>query len=247
MSSISSTREQVALIGAHFLQELRRILGEKLHAAVIFGAAAFPDDVPTGDVDFHVILLDALTAEEKASLEAMHTAMADAFPPLGAEMDGYYLLLEDARGSTPPKSQLWACATDEAWALHRAHIHAGRCLLLHGPDLTTIYALPSRLEIEEALAHEMHYVEAHATLYPDYAFLQLCRLIYSHETGEVVVSKAEAASWGEIALPAWRQHFMLARKSYAREGTPEERQFMIDEIGAFLDFARKRITAHHYQ
>jgi len=157
------------------------------------------------------------------------------------DMDGYYILLTDARRAQPPQSQMWQRATDKSWALHREHIRAGRHILLHGPDPKEIYLPATWPEIEQALEGELQYVEDHLHQYPDYCILQLCRLIYSYETSDVVVSKAQASDWAHDALPKWRRHIELARKSYARQATPEDREFMLTEIGAFFEFARTQI------
>jgi hypothetical protein len=232
---------EVTTIARAFVTGLRRILGDKLYGAYIFGAAAFPDTLPTGDIDFHVILKGGLTEQERSDLEALHEALAKRFPPLGGEMDGYYILLRDAVGKSPPRSQMWARATDKAWALHRAHIRAGRFIHLHGPEPTQIYAPASWPELERALFDELDYVENHLQQYPDYCMLNLCRLICSFETRDVVISKAEAAAWALDALPAWRRLIQLARKSYARHATPEDRQLLLAEVGCFFEFARARI------
>ena len=234
-------KEQVSAIGEAFVDGLRRILGDKLCGLYIYGAAAFPDDVPTGDIDFHVILTNPLTDDERSRLYELHDSLARDFPPLGVDMDGYYILLADARGAQPPQSQMWQRATDKSWALHREHIRAGRHILLHGPDPKEIYPPATWPEIEQALEGEFQYVEDHLDQYPDYCILQLCRLIYSYETSDVVVSKAQASDWARHALPKWRRHIELARKSYARQATPEDREFMLTEIGAFFEFARTQI------
>lgn len=234
--------QQIAAIGAAFAHSLQTILGKKLVAAYIYGAAAFPDDLPTGDVDFHVILREELTATERAALEELHLDLARDFPPLGAEMDGYYILLADARGSAPPQSQMWRRATDNAWALHREHIRAGRYIALHGPDPRTIYPPADWPELEAALEDEFDYVHRHLHRYPDYCILNLCRLIYSFETRDVVISKAAAAEWAHIHLPAWRRHINLARKSYRGQATAEDRAFMLAEVSRFFDFAATRIA-----
>ena len=228
-----------------FRDGLRRVLGAKLVGAYIYGAAAFPDDAPTGDVDFHVIVEDELTAGERTALDELHKALARQFPPLGAGMDGYYILLDDARRTSPPQSQMWRRATDNAWALHREHIRAGRHIVLHGPDPKTIYPPATWDEIEAALWGEMAFVESHLEAHPDYCILNLCRLIYSFATGDVVVSKAAAAEWAWTHLPAWRRHVELARKSYAGEATEEEMAFMVSEVGGFFEFARERIEQGH--
>ncbi|MFC2099382.1 aminoglycoside adenylyltransferase domain-containing protein, partial [Candidatus Bipolaricaulota bacterium] len=56
----------------------------------------------------------------------------------------------------------------------------------------------------EALVGERQYVAKHLSQYPDYCVLNLCRLIYSHRTGDVVVSKFGAAAWAIDAFPEWR-------------------------------------------
>jgi hypothetical protein len=236
-------REDIPRIADVFVRELERILGENLHSAVIYGAAAFPDTLPTGDIDFHVLLHRPLTDAERTALEAMHEMLAKRFPPLGAEMDGYYLLLADARRSEPPQSELWARATDDAWALHRAHILAGRCLVLHGPETSSIYCPPTWDELEAALYGELAYVERHLYEYPDYCILNLCRLIYSFETHDIVVSKAGAARWAVDALPNWRGAIRLATASYERRASETDRSWMLREIDGLLADAKRRITA----
>jgi len=233
--------EQVSLIGAAFVDGLRSILGDKLVAAYIYGAAAFPDTLPTGDVDFHVILQSELTERERATLEELHGVLARQFPPLGGEMDGYYILLADARREAPPRSQMWKRATDNAWALHREHIRAGRYIRLHGPDPREICPTASWSEMEAALHSELDYVERHLQDYHDYCILNLCRLIYSFETQDVVVSKATAADWAHKHLPQWQPHIELAKKSYARQATAQEREFMLAEVKRFFEFACARI------
>ena len=234
-------REQVSVIGEAFVDGLRRILGDKLYALYIYGAAAFPDDVPTGDIDFHVILTAPLTEDERSRLCELHDALARDFPPLGGETDGYYILLPDARGTSPPQSQMWERATDTSWALHRQHIRAGRRIVLHGPDPRDIYAPATWPELEQALRSELQYVTDHLQQYPDYCILQLCRLIYSHETRDVVVSKARAADWAHDALPDWRRHVELARRSYAGRATAEDRDFMLCQVPALHEYALSRI------
>ena len=193
-----SISQEVSIIGEAFVDGLKRILGEKLHGAYIFGAAAFPDAVPTGDIDFHVILKSELTDDERSELESLHESLAEQFPPLGGELDGYYILLADARRETPPRSQMWRRATDDSWALHREHIRAGRHIVLHGPEPTEIYSPASWPEIETALCGELAYVEKHLREYPDY-----CIQPKQHTTFNLVVITLSVKQHfsGEIRIP----------------------------------------------
>jgi hypothetical protein len=160
--------EQISLINAVFMEGLKTILGGKLHAAYVFGAVAFSDSLPTGDIDFHVILNEPLTSDEKRQLEAFHEDLGQRFPPLGGELDGYYILNKDSRKRTPPQSQLWVSATDYAWAIHRAHILAGRFIKLYGRDPREIYPPTTWDELEQALLSELWFVRDHLFQYPDY-------------------------------------------------------------------------------
>jgi hypothetical protein len=233
--------EEITLINRAFVEGLARILGEKLYGAYIYGATAFPDAVPTNDIDFHVILTSVLTDSERLELEALHESLGRQFPRLGGELDGYYILLEDARRTSPPQSQMWSCAIDTSWALHREHIRAGRHIVLYGPDPREIYPSATWSELEYALRVELEYVETHLLDYPDYCILNLCRLLYSFETRDVVVSKARASEWAYVALPEWRPCIDLARKSYAKQATSSDREFILSAVQRFAKFAEARI------
>lgn len=216
---------------------LEDILGEKLHGIYVYGAVTFPETIHTGDIDFHVILVEPLTESERRSLEAFHELLGDEFPPLGKEMDGYYILLEDAQKRLPPQSQLWKKAVDKAWALHRAHIRAGRCIVVYGPPGRELYPAASWVELESALRDELDYVRRHLQIYPAYCVLNLCRLIYSFQSRDVVISKTAAAAWAESKYPQWRGLIKAANRSYEGRASEEDRQFMAARIGDWYKFA----------
>ncbi|MFQ5808544.1 MAG: aminoglycoside adenylyltransferase domain-containing protein [Armatimonadota bacterium] len=223
------------------LRGLNTVLGGKLHGVYIHGAAAFPDSGPTGDIDFHVVLRETLTSEESHKLKDLHATLAREFPPLGAELDGYYVLLDEAAGTSPPRHQLLPDVTDSSWALHREHMRAGRCIVLHGPDPKAVFCPASWPELAAALQRELEYVQDHLAQYPDYCILNLCRLMCSFDTQDVVVSKAAAAAWAYEAFPEWRRHIDTAKKSYAGQATAQDKEFMRSEVGGLLRFAWERI------
>ena len=241
--SRSAASKKVQAVCAAFAKGLRSILGAKLCGAYVYGDVAFPDRLPTHDIDFHVILNEPLTEAEGPALEELHESLSRRFPPLGGELDGYYILLRDTRRVKRPRSQMWQRATDDAWALHCEHVRAGRCIVLHGPDPTAVYPQPSWSEVEKALRGELRYVERHLRDYPDYCILNLCRLIYSYETRDVAVSKAAASVWARDALPEWRRAIRAARRSYAGRSTPQERESMLAEVKGLFESARARFHA----
>jgi hypothetical protein len=236
-------RPEIRELCLAFCDGLRDALREKLCAVYVYGAVTFPETKHTGDVDFHVILASSPTAAESAALLALHERLAQAFPPLGAELDGYYILESAARGSTPPQHLLFPHLSDESFALHRAHMLAGRVLILYGPDPREIYAAPAWVELAKALDGELDYVAEHLRQYPAYCVLNLCRLMYSHETRDVVTSKAASAAWGIERLPAWRSLIEAARRCYAHEDTAEDRAALSRGVRSFYGFGCAHIAA----
>jgi len=225
------------------LRGLNAALGEKLFGVYLYGALAFPEGGATGDIDFHVILKETLNEGEKSELKDLHATLAQDFPPLGVGLDGYYILLEEARQTSPPRHQLVAGVTDDSWALHREHIRAGRCIVLQGPDPRLVYPAASWPELESALWGELDYVERHLVDYPDYCVLNLCRLMYSFDTRDVVVSKRASAGWAYDAFPEWRPLIEAARKSYDRRATTRDKELLKSEVQSFFDFACEHIRA----
>jgi hypothetical protein len=232
---------EVGAISAAFLNGLKAILADKLFGAYLYGAIVFPETKYTGDVDFHVILACPLSEVERKEIDNLHKELARDYPPLGKEMDGYYILLEDAKRASPPQSQMWNHATDNSWALHREHIRAGKCIVLCGPDPTQIYLPASWPELERALYDELEYVEHHLEEYPAYCVLNLCRLIYSYRTRDVVISKTAAASWAEETYPQWNDIIDFARKTYEGRSTDAAEQYMTDHLPGLYAFAIRQI------
>lgn len=236
-----NTPEEIQELCSAFLQGLQAVLGSKQHGVYLYGAVAFREGGTTGDIDFHVILREPLAEDEKAALRSLHERLARDYPPLGAELDGYYILLEDARRTSPPEHQFLPGVFDVSWALHRAHIRAGRCIVLYGPDPDEIYAPASWGELEHALQGEMEYVERHLAEYPAYCVLNLCRLMYSYRTRDVVVSKRASAAWAVKAFPQWRPLIEAAVKTYDQHATAADRALLESQVEPFFDFARARI------
>jgi len=230
--------KQIDIVGTVFKDGLLDILGDKLYGIYIFGAAAFPGTFPLGDIDVHVILISPLAQDEKTGLEKFHEELDKKYATYEELFDGYYLLLEDARKKAPPCSQMWQLAVDDAWALHRAHILAGRQVTLYGPTPETIYQPADWSELETALYHELDYIEKHLHKYPGYCYLNLCRLIYSFKHRDVVLSKEQAYEWGKKNLTEWKVHIELAGKSYSNQATTGENNFLLGEIEKFLSFAK---------
>jgi hypothetical protein len=222
---------------------LKDVLGDKLYGVYLFGALAFPETTSTKDIDFHVILSGTLSEQEHSGIKQLHARLAEDHPPLGVGMDGHYLLLADAGETARPMSQLAPNYIDDAWALHRAHIRAGRCIVLHGPDPNQIYPAASWAELEADLEEQMQYVKEHLEIYPAYCSLNLCRLMYSFEMRDVVISKAAAAEWALGRFPQWQAIIEAAQRDYAGCARLQDEESMKSEVKALYRFADERIRA----
>lgn len=221
------------------LRGLERILGETLSGVYLYGAIAFPEGGATGDIDFHVLLTAPPGGTQREALAGLHASLARDYPPMGAELDGYYILLEDALHSARPQHQLLPGVYDNSWALHRAHLRAGRCIVLHGPEPGQFLPAPSWPELESALQWELDYVAAHLADAPAYCVLNLCRLIYTFQTHDVVMSKRASAAWGVSRFPDWRLLIEAALLSYDQR--PTSKELLPSRAAAFFDFACEQI------
>jgi hypothetical protein len=222
-------------------QGLVNILKEKLYGVYLYGAVAFPDTDVVHDIDFHVILTETLSEKEKQEINGLHATLGEEFPQFGRELDGYYILLEDALSTTPPKHQLLPGVMDGSWALHREHIRVGRCIILHGPDPKQIFPPCSWQDLERSLLGELRYIEDHLHEFPDYCILNLCRIMYSVSTRDVVISKLMSAVWAQDIFPEWKPLIQAARNSYNKKATPREEEMLDSKINEFLEFSRIRI------
>lgn len=221
-----------------FLNGLITVLQDNLFAVYLYGAWTFPESRATGDVDLHVILAGPLSDDEKSGIFGLHNALAQEFPALAGDgPDAYYILLADARKSAPPRHQLSETMVDASWALHRAHMLAGRCIVLYGPDPSELFLMPSWEELDVALQAELDFVARHLTEYPAYCILNLCRLIYSYQTQDVVVSKYRSAIWAGQAFPEKRAIIEAALKVYDVSASGAEKHLVASEVACFYVLA----------
>jgi len=233
-----------------FRADLLSILGQNLVSIYLFGAIAFPGFEPrAGDIDFYVFLKRPLTASQRTALDVMHRALAREFP-LGIRIDGFYITLSKARGRAIPKRLMYSArgrlhhgGRDDAWALHREHLHHGAYVLVHGPKPEAIVPKVSWPEIERALDLEGLFARRVLRKHAPYAVLNLCRLIYSYETKKVVLSKLEAARWALKTLPnAWQSLIRSALKAYPGRQNSRDLSVLKTSSVAFAGFALARIS-----
>ncbi len=224
-----------------FVGGLKAILGDKLYGVYLYGAAVFADGGPVQDVDCHVILNNRLTAIKMQEIGVLSSQLAEAHPPLGAELDAYFILYDAARLPQNPQHQLRSDIYDNAWALHCAHIRAGQYEILDGPEPDAIFPAPTWTAVAAALDNELAFVQANSQ-YPAFCILNLCRIIYSFQTRDVVVSKRFSGQWARGMYPEWAPLIAAAERHYDQVCLLQAGQGLVEmELDAFLRFAEAEI------
>jgi Domain of unknown function (DUF4111) len=222
---------------------LDQILGNNFAGLFLYGAVAFPHPERWRiDFDFHVLLDRSLTAEEAEGIRVQYAELANA-SNLGADLDGYFVLLADAARPEPPRHQLDPGVRDEAWALHRAHVHAGRYFVVAGLDPRPIVPEPSWLELETALRSELAFVETHPRA-TAFGVLNGARILCSFETRNVVLSKHQAGEWALAALPAdWHELIRAAIRWYGQTPATDDARLLEARGAPFVDLVRGSLPA----
>lgn len=226
-----------------FRSGLERVLGDDFAGLFVYGAMLF-DHPPVwqADVDFHVLLRTRITPAQRAALHGLHSWLA-AHHAVGRDLDGYYVTLADARRTVPPVSEYDPAHRDDAWALHRAHVRAGGYRVVSGIDPRTVVPEPTWDELRVALQSEMDFVMAH----PDehaFAVLNSCRVLYSLRAYDVVVSKYEAAGWGQETLGReWSELIAAAVRHYSGAATATDAATLANGTPAFVAFVRAEMAA----
>jgi hypothetical protein len=217
-----------------FRESLQRILGPTLAGFSLYGAAVFPRPPAWRlDVDFQVLLTEEPSESRKTAVRELHARLTRDWR-LGEEMDGHYLLLDDARKRHHPDSRVGPF-TDDAWALHRAHFLAGRLLVVEGRDPREIVPEPTWTELRADLREQLRYIREHPQ-YPAFGILNSCRILRSVRSQDVVRSKTESAAWGQVELPEWRNAIAAAARDYTGEGHARDEALLKDARPRLLAF-----------
>jgi len=235
--------DEVLATAAALHRGLEDALGDALAGLFIYGAAMFPHpDAWMLDFDFHALVERGLTDAERDGVRDVYASLATE-SELGRELDGYFVLLADVRRSDPPVDQLDPSVRDESWALHRAHVHAGRYASICGVDPRPIVPVPTWSELDAALRAELAFVESHPAA-TAFGILNGARILASYERRDVVLSKYEAAQWAREALPPdWHDAVGAAVRTYERAPQPADAGRLTNAWAPFVEFVRAELPA----
>lgn len=219
-----------------FATGIEKCLGEKLYGIYLYGAAVFDDGGPVQDIDCHVILNDDPSDAERNGIERLLRKLAVTYPQFGDELDAYFILREDAKGSQSPQHQLDPAVYDTSWALHCAHVRAGRYVTLYGPEPDDIFPAPSWDDVANTLQDELAYVKSHYQ-YPAYCVLNLCRILASYRDRDPVKSKHGSGLWAAEQFPEWAPLIHAAMRFYCKKNTDNDTDILNEQVELFCAFA----------
>jgi hypothetical protein len=238
-----SLTDEVLAVAVALRHGLEVALGDELAGLFVYGAAMFPHpDTWTLDFDFHALVAHPLGDAECESIRGVYASLA-THSELGRELDGYFVLLTDAAKPEPPVQQLDHSARDEAWALHRAHVHADRYETICGVDPREIVPVPTWPELDAGLRSELAFIESHPSA-AAFGILNGARILTSYERRDVVLSKYEAAQWALGALPSeWHDAVGAALRTYERAPEPADADTLTRAWTSFVAYVRAEIPA----
>ena len=230
-------------VAAALREGLQRVLGDDLASLFVYGAAMFP--LPARwhlDFDFHTLVRRPLDTEACERIGDVYGALAEV-SELGADLDGYFVLLADAARSEPPVHQLDRVVRDEAWALHRAHVHAGRYATIVGLDPRDIVPVPTWPEIDIALRAELAFIETHPNA-TAFGVLNGARILASYAGHDAVLSKYDAAQWAAESLPPeWHELVRAAVRVYERAPESHDAVLLREDWAPFVAYVREQLPA----
>jgi hypothetical protein len=218
---------------------LVRTFGDDLAAIWLYGGSLF-NDVAL-DIDLHILLARKPEGPQGDKIRELHSIVSRNERWVD-EFDSWYILLDDARRSEPPPNVgPWHPGLpDSHWSLHRAHWLAGACIIVHGLAPSDVVQTPVWEELERPLRGEL--VEeakdggAEGAAASPYWALQLCRVLASLATRDVVRSKLDSGSWALQKLPQQTHEIIHAAMRHYTRSSEEEDEELIRRL--YPDFYR---------
>ena len=230
---------------------LVQILGDKLTGIYLYGSLtqhAF--DAARSDVDCLIVVQRDLTKTEFSRLETWlaEAALADPWVhrvQMQILVRGR-LLRSDTSGALYQFGTLKRSGSDGNPIIWLNVLASG--ITLAGPPPRSFLPPITARMVFAALRRELEYLRAEVSnpespwrdrrFYRAYAVLTLCRILYTHRTGEIA-SKPQAARWAFRTLPS-RWHSLVRS---AQEGDRAERRPLpLPRIGRFIEYVDAQLT-----
>jgi predicted nucleotidyltransferase len=243
-----------------FVQRVASILEGNYVGVYLTGSFALGAGDLHSDCDFLVVTVDCVTTEQERSLRELH----DEIPT----RPGHWP--HDLEGSYAPRPDLETLATlatrwlyvDRGWREMQWSTHCNsedvrwtlreRGIILTGPDPREfVRQVPPdmlrskmRQQIEDFLPELFSWTSFDLAWTQRYAVTNICRMLYTLETGEVT-SKRAGLEWAQANLPR-RWHALLQQvledRTLGWDPRDPPREGSVQATIALLEFAKDRAT-----
>jgi predicted nucleotidyltransferase len=241
-----------------FLGRVESILESNFVGAYLTGSFALGAGDLHSDCDFLVVTEDRVTAEQERALRELHKEIPTR--------PGHWP--HDLEGSYAPRTELMTLAAlneewlyvDRGWREMQWSTHCNtedmrwtlreRGITLAGPDPRELVhevppdALRSKMRqlIDNFLPDLFSWTSFESAWTQRYAVTNICRMLYTLDTGEVT-SKPAALEWAKYTLPAaWKDLLQQVLDERARGWDPDDRPLSgsVQATIALLEYAKDR-------
>lgn len=225
---------------AHFLIQIRAILGDQFRGMYLDGSLALGDFNPeTSDIDFIVTTDADLSDDQFLALRTMHARFNASDSPWATEVEAIYLPENAFQRSDPENVQrlriergnevLVKGHSDRTWITHWFIIREHRAVVA-GPDPRTIIAPIDPQDLRRAMAdladlwlialrRNQEEVQHRGSL--TYTVLTFCRMLYTLTQG-AVTSKPRAARWAQHAHDGRWSPLIVRALAWRKDPAPQE-------------------------
>jgi len=211
------------------------VLAQDLVAMVLQGSFAVGDADEHSDVDWTMVVKDALTPAQVAALQTLHARIYDLPSAWAQHLEGSYFPAAVLRQHQDCSQELWYLDNGSRQLVQSTHcnslvvrwvVHHNGMALAGPPPATLVAPFPAAelcREIRatlhdwgnEILTNPEHY---NNRFYQGFIVLSYCRMLHSLEIGSVA-SKRAGAEWAKANLdPSWRG---LIDRTWATRPLPE--------------------------
>lgn len=248
-------------IAAIFTTELKKILGSRLAGFYLTGSLTYGGfDRGSSDLDFYVILDQALSGPHRDRIKEMHAAAEADYPEWQGRIEVPYVLKSMLGSVMPPKATRPLFNAGELWDpdppfndnwLINLYALRERGVALSGPDPKSLVPPIDMRDVRAASARDLRskWVEKLDSKEPfgdgkywttshlqAYSVLTMCRSLYRARK-DGVVSKRAASQWTKENYPEWKElienaeAWQMGQPMDADSETLDFVRFILKEIG----------------
>ena len=229
---------------------LQKAINDKLLGLYLYGSLAYNCFNPKiSDIDFVVVLSEALTIEEEQRLAQLHKYLG-CESMYGKRLEGTYMTEEQVKTNDYPPDFLYYVEgkefvkakdgqKEQDFPMHRQHLHESGVRIV-GYDTQQLFKPVQWEVLKQSLKQEMTFIKEQFEERPIYAVLNLCRVVLAHET-RGLSSKKQGGEWGLHFLPVkFHELIKIGLNGYTSGITDGQKEFLTENLPLFYDYCFER-------